>query len=148
MSFSVDRKRVHDTEVKVFKGFRDFVLRGNVMDLAVAVIIGAAFTSIVTALTKNIISPLIAAIVGEPNFDNLIWNVHGGKVQYGTFLTAVIDFLILAAVIYFFLVLPTQYLLAKMKPQEAAPPPMKTCPQCLSDIPDAARRCKFCTQPL
>lgn len=148
MTFSVNTKKLHDTEVKVFKGFRDFVLRGNVMDLAVAVIIGAAFTSIVTALTKNIISPLIAAIVGEPNFDNLIWYVHGGKVQYGTFLTAVIDFIILAAVIYFILVLPTQWLLAKFKPQEAAPPPMKTCPQCLSDIPDAARRCKFCTQPV
>lgn len=148
MTFSVNTRKLHDTEVKVFKGFRDFVLRGNVMDLAVAVIIGAAFTSIVTALTKNIISPLIAAIVGEPNFDNLIWYVHGGKVQYGTFLTAVIDFIILAAVIYFILVLPTQWLLAKFKPQEAAPPPMKTCPQCLSDIPDAARRCKFCTQPV
>jgi large conductance mechanosensitive channel len=132
----------------VFKGFRDFILRGNVMDLAVAVIIGAAFTNIVTALTKNIISPLIAALVGEPNFDYLVWNVHGGKVQYGTFLTAVIDFLILAAVVYFLLVLPTQYLLKKFKPHEAAPPPTKTCPQCLSDIPDAARRCRFCTQPV
>jgi large conductance mechanosensitive channel len=148
MAFSVDRKKLHDTEVRVFKGFRDFILRGNVMDLAVAVIIGAAFTNIVTALTKNIISPLIAAFVGEPNFDSLVWNVHGGKVQYGTFLTAMIDFLILAAVVYFFLVMPTQYLLSKMKPQEAAPPPMKICPQCLSDIPDAARRCKFCTQPV
>jgi large conductance mechanosensitive channel len=148
MAFSVDTKKLHETEVRVFKGFRDFILRGNVMDLAVAVIIGAAFTNIVTALTKNIISPLIAAMVGEPNFDYLVWNVHGGKVQYGTFLTAVIDFLILAAVVYFLLVLPTQYLLAKFKPQEAAPPPTKACPQCLSDIPDAARRCKFCTQPV
>jgi len=144
----VNSKKLKDTEVKVFKGFRDFILRGNVMDLAVAVIIGAAFTAIVTALTKNIISPLIAAFIGEPNFDNLVWNVHGGKVQYGSFLTAVIDFLILAAVIYFLLVLPTQYLLSKFKPQEAAPPPTKICPQCLSDIPDAAKRCKFCTQPV
>ncbi len=71
MAFSVDTKKLHETEVKVFKGFRDFILRGNVMDLAVAVIIGAAFTNIVTALTKNIISPLIAAMVGEPNFDYL-----------------------------------------------------------------------------
>jgi large conductance mechanosensitive channel len=129
-------------------GFKKFLMRGNVMDLAVAVIIGAAFTNIVTALTKNIISPLIAAMVGEPNFDYLIWNVHGGKVQYGTFLTAVIDFLILAAVVYFLLVLPTQYLLKKFNPEEAEPPAMKPCPQCLSDIPIAAKRCKFCTQPV
>jgi large conductance mechanosensitive channel len=148
MPFSVDTKKLHETEVRVFKGFRDFILRGNVMDLAVAVIIGAAFTNIVTALTKNIISPLIAAMVGEPNFDYLIWNVHGGKVQYGTFLTAVIDFLILAAVVYFLLVLPTQYLLKKFNPEEAEPPAMKPCPQCLSDIPIAAKRCKFCTQPV
>jgi large conductance mechanosensitive channel len=132
----------------MLKGFRDFVLRGNVMDLAVAVIIGAAFTAIVTALTKNVISPLIGAIVGQPNFDYLVWTVHGGKVQYGTFITAVIDFLILAAVVYFFLVLPTQYLLKKFSPQEAEPPATKPCPQCLSDIPVAATRCKFCTQPV
>lgn len=132
----------------MLKGFRDFVLRGNVMDLAVAVIIGAAFTAIVTALTQNIISPLIAAIVGKPNFDYLVWNVHGGQVKYGSFVTAVIDFLILAFVIYFFLVLPTQYLLKKFTPQKAEPPTTKPCPQCLSDIPIAATRCKFCTQPV
>jgi large conductance mechanosensitive channel len=132
----------------MLKGFRDFVLRGNVMDLAVAVIIGAAFTAIVTALTQNIISPLIAAFVGKPNFDSMVWNVNGGLVKYGTFLTAVVDFLILAAVVYFFLVLPTQYLLKKFSPAEAEPPVTKACPQCLSDIPIAASRCKFCTQPV
>ena len=132
----------------MLKGFRDFVLRGNVMDLAVAVIIGAAFTAIVTALTQNIISPLIAAFVGKPNFDSMVWNVNGGLVKYGTFLTAVVDFLILAAVVYFFLVLPTQYLLKKFNPEKAEPPAMKPCPQCLSDIPIAATRCKFCTQPV
>ena len=132
----------------MLKGFRDFILRGNVMDLAVAVIIGAAFTEIVTALTKNIITPLIAAVVGKPNFDYLLVNVHGGQVKYGTFFTAVIDFLILAAVVYFFLVLPTQYLLKKFSPEKAAPPSTKPCPQCLSDIPIAATRCRFCTQPV
>ena len=132
----------------MLKGFRDFILRGNVMDLAVAVIIGAAFTEIVTALTKNIITPLIAAVVGKPNFDNLLVNVHGGQVKYGTFFTAVIDFLILAAVVYFFLVLPTQYLLKKFNPPAAEPPATKACPQCLGDIPVAATRCKFCTQPV
>ena len=132
----------------MLKGFRDFILRGNVMDLAVAVIIGAAFTEIVTALTKNIITPLIAAVVGKPNFDYLLVNVHGGQVKYGTFFTAVIDFLILAAVVYFFLVLPTQYLLKKFSPEKASPPSTKPCPQCLSDIPIAATRCRFCTQPV
>lgn len=132
----------------MLKGFRDFVLRGNVMDLAVAVIIGAAFTAIVTALTQNIISPLIAAFVGKPNFDYLVWNVHGGVVKYGTFVTAVIDFLILAGVVYFFLVLPTQYLLKKFSPEKAEPPTTKACPQCKSDIPIDATRCKFCTQPV
>jgi large conductance mechanosensitive channel len=132
----------------MIKGFRDFVLRGNVMDLAVAVIIGAAFTAIVTALTANIINPLLGAVVGKPNFDYLVANVHGGDVKYGTFLTAVVNFLLIAAVVYIFLVLPTQYLLKKFNPPAAEPPPMKACPQCLGDIPVAATRCKFCTQPV
>ena len=132
----------------MLKGFRDFVLRGNVMDLAVAVIIGAAFTSIITALTANIINPLLGALIGKPNFDYLVANVHGGDVKYGTFFTSVVNFLLIAAVVYFFLVLPTQYLLKKFNPPAAEPPAMKACPQCLGDIPAAATRCKFCTQPV
>jgi large conductance mechanosensitive channel len=133
----------------MLKGFRDFILRGNVMDLAVAVIIGTAFTAIVTALTANIINPLLGAIIGKPNFDNLILHVHRGEIKYGSFLTAVVNFLLIAAVVYFFLVLPTQYLLKKFNPPAAEPPPTtKTCLQCLSDIPLAATRCKFCTQPV
>jgi large conductance mechanosensitive channel len=132
----------------MFKGFRDFILRGNVMDLAVAVIIGAAFTSIVTALTSNIINPLLGAMVGKPNFDYLVGHVNGGVIEYGKFFTAIVNFLLIAAVIYFFLVLPTQYLLKKFNPAEAAPPATKTCPECLSDIPVAAHRCKFCGQPV
>jgi large conductance mechanosensitive channel len=129
----------------MLKGFRDFVLRGNVMDLAVAVIIGAAFTAIVTALTTNIISPLLGAIVGKPNFDYLLAHINGGAIEYGKFFTAVVNFLIIAGVVYFFLVLPTQYLLKKFHPQ-VTPPTTRPCPQCLSDIPVAATRCKFCTQ--
>lgn len=132
----------------MLKGFRDFVLRGNVMDLAVAVIIGAAFTSIVTALTTNIINPLLGAIVGKPNFDYLVANVHGGAIEYGKFITAIVNFLLIAAVVYFFLVLPTQYLLKKFNPPVAAPPATKPCPECLSDIPIPAHRCKFCGQPV
>ena len=132
----------------MLKGFRDFILRGNVMDLAVAFIIGAAFTSIVTALTTNIINPLLGAVVGKPNFDYLVAHLHGGEIKYGTFLTAVINFLLIAAVIYFFLVAPTQYLLKKFNPPAppAVPAALKPCPQCLSDIPAAATRCKYCAQ--
>jgi len=132
----------------MFKGFRDFILRGNVMDLAVAVIIGAAFTAIITALTTNIISPLLGAFVGKPNFDYLVGHVNGAEIKYGAFITAVVNFLILAAVIYFLLVLPTQYLLKKFSPQKAEPPSTKACPQCLGDIPINATRCKYCTQPV
>jgi large conductance mechanosensitive channel len=132
----------------MLKGFRDFVLRGNVMDLAVAVIIGAAFTAIVTALTENIIKPFLGAIIGKPDFGYLIAYVHGGKIMYGNFITAIVNFLILALVVYFFLVLPTQYLLKRFNPPAVAPPATKACPQCLGDIPLAATRCKFCTQPV
>ena len=134
----------------MLKGFRDFVLRGNVMDLAVAVIIGAAFTAIVTALTENIIKPLLGALIGKPDFGYLVATMKDGtvKILYGNFLTAVVNFLILACVVYFFLVLPTQYLLKKFNPPAAVPPSTKACPQCLGDIPVAATRCKFCTQPV
>jgi len=133
----------------MLKGFRDFILRGNVMDLAVAVIIGGAFTAIVTALTKNIITPLMAAIIGKPNFDYLVLHIHRGEIEYGSFLTAVVNFLLIATVIYFFLVMPAQYLRKKFDPPPPpAPPSTKPCPQCLSDIPIAATRCKFCTQPV
>jgi large conductance mechanosensitive channel len=132
----------------MLKGFRDFILRGNVMDLAVAFIIGAAFTAIVTALTTNVINPLLGALIGKPNYDYLVFNLHGGVIKYGTFITAIINFLLIAGVVYFFLVLPTQYLLKKFNPPVVAPPTTKPCPQCLGDIPLAATRCKFCTQPV
>lgn len=132
----------------MLKGFRDFILRGNVMDLAVAVIIGAAFTAIVTALTTNIINPLMGALIGKPNFDYLVAHINGGEIKYGVFITAVINFLLIAAVVYFFLVVPTQYLLKKFNPPAVEPVVNKACPQCLGDIPIAATRCKFCTQPV
>ena len=133
----------------MIKGFRDFILRGNVVDLAVAVIIGAAFGSVVTALTTDIITPLIAAIVGKPSFGEMILTVHGGKILYGDFLNAIIDFVLKASVVYFFIVVPLGYLLTKVKgPVPEAPPATKVCAQCLSDIPLAAKRCKFCTEPV
>ncbi|MHB8303130.1 MAG: large conductance mechanosensitive channel protein MscL [Acidobacteriaceae bacterium] len=131
----------------MLRGFRDFVLRGNVIDLAVAVVIGGAFTGIVTALVGDIINPLIAAIFKKPDFSYLTLHVHGGVVQYGLFLNAVIAFLIIAFVIYFGVVLPVSKLLARFnKPVPVVPPAMKTCSECLSDIPAAARRCSHCTQ--
>jgi len=130
----------------MFKGFREFVLRGNVVDLAIAVVIGAAFTAIVNSLVKDIINPLIAATVGHPNFSSLVVHLHGGVITYGNFLNALISFLIIAAVVYFGVVLPVGKILARFKPVPAAPPAMKTCPECLSEIPAAAHRCAHCTQ--
>lgn len=132
----------------MFKGFRDFILRGNVVDLAVAVIIGAAFTAIVTSLTEKIINPLLGAVIGKPNFGYLVAHINGGEIRYGDFITAIINFLLIAGVVYFFLVLPIQYLLKKFNPPAVVPPATKPCPQCLSDIPIPATRCKFCTQPV
>lgn len=129
----------------MFKGFRDFILRGNVIDLAVAVIIGAAFASITKSLVEDIITPLIAAVAGKPDFSALVFTVNGTPIKYGNFLNAVVYFLIIAFVIYFFLVLPVQKLIARMKGPEAAT--TKPCVECLSDIPLAAHRCKFCGQP-
>jgi len=120
----------------MLKGFRDFILRGNVIDLAVAVIIGAAFTSIVTSLVTDIINPLIAAIV----------SLHGGVIKYGNFLNSAIAFALIAAVVYFFIVLPVNTLLLRLR--GPAPSSTKPCPQCFGDIPLAATRCKFCTQSL
>jgi large conductance mechanosensitive channel len=130
----------------MFKGFRDFILRGNVVDLAVAVIIGVAFGAIVNSLVKDIITPLIAATVGKPDFSALVLHLHGGVITYGNFLNAAISFLLIASAVYFLLVLPMQYVLARVNKPAAAT--TKPCPECLSDIPLAAKRCRFCTQPV
>jgi large conductance mechanosensitive channel len=128
------------------KGFKEFILRGNVLDLAVAVVIGAAFTAVVTALVKDLLTPLIAAIAGAPDFSGIAFTVNGSKLLIGDFLNAIIAFLMLATVVYFFVVLPMNTLMARLKRGEVAPDPTsKKCPECLSDIPIGARRCAFCT---
>lgn len=132
----------------MLKGFRDFILRGNVMDLAVAVVIGAAFTAIVNALVADIVNPLIAALVHKPDFSALILDINGGKVKYGDFMNAVISFLLIAATVYFVFVLPVNALMKKFHPAKAAPPTTHPCPECLSDIPLTARRCAHCGQPV
>ncbi|HEX4032195.1 MAG TPA: large conductance mechanosensitive channel protein MscL [Terracidiphilus sp.] len=133
----------------MLKGFRDFILRGNVVDLAVAVILGTAFNGIVTSLVGDVINPLIAATVGKPNFSSVILHVGGGQIKVGNFLNAAVSFLIVAIVVYFFIVIPVNSLLNRFKkPVPAAPPSTKICPECLSEIPLAARRCAHCTQPV
>jgi large conductance mechanosensitive channel len=129
----------------MLKGFRDFILRGNVVDLAVAVIIGGAFGAIVKSLVSDIINPLIAAVVGKPDFSALVLQVNGGKVTYGNFLNEVINFVLVAAAIYFFLFFPMNKVVARLKKTDAAPT-TKPCPECLSEIPLAARRCSHCAQ--
>jgi len=133
----------------MLKGFRDFVLRGNVVDLAVAVIIGAAFNAIVNSMVKDLLTQFIAAIVGKPDFSGVVFKLNGTPIYIGNFINAAISFLIVASVVYFGIVLPLNTLLAKMKKTEApAPPASKTCPECLSEIPLAARRCAHCAQPV
>jgi large conductance mechanosensitive channel len=128
------------------KGFKQFMMRGNVLDLAVAVVIGAAFGAVVTALVKDLITPLIAAIVGKPDFSAIQFEVNGSKFLIGDFINALVSFVLIAAAVYFFVILPVNHLMARMRRGEAPPDPTtKECPECLSVIPIAARRCAFCT---
>jgi large conductance mechanosensitive channel len=130
----------------MFKGFRDFVLRGNVVDLAVGVVIGAAFGTVVTAFVKDLLTPLIAALVKKPDFSGFAWDVNGSKFLYGDFVNAIISFLLIATAVYYFVVLPVNHLMKRFEKQ--ALPDKKKCPECQSDIPVAAKRCGFCTQPI
>jgi large conductance mechanosensitive channel len=125
-------------------GFRAFLLRGNVVDLAVAVVIGAAFGAVVTAFVADFVTPLIAAIGGKPDFSKLYFTVNHSKFLYGAFINALLAFLVIAAVVYFFVVAPYSRLMARFNPQPQ-PAPERTCPYCLSHIPVAATRCPFCT---
>jgi large conductance mechanosensitive channel len=131
----------------MLRDFKQFILRGNVVDLAVAVVIGAAFGAIVTSLVKDVITPLIAAIGGKPDFSNLYFTINHSKIMYGDFLNAFIAFLILAAAIFFLIVQPINKLTElSNRNKTPADPTEKKCPHCLSEIPKAAKRCAFCTQ--
>jgi len=125
------------------KGFREFLTRGNLLELAVAVIIGTAFTAVVTAIVKDLITPLIAAIWKQPNFSTLTFTVHGSKFLYGDFINALLTFVIIAAVVYFLIVLPMAKLIMRLERNKEATE--RDCPECLSSIPFAATRCKYCT---
>jgi large conductance mechanosensitive channel len=130
-------------------GFKQFILRGNVLDLAVAVVMGAAFSAVVTALVKDLLTPLIAAVAGSPDFSGIAVSVNGSKLLIGDFLNAIIAFLMMATVVYFFVVLPVNSLMARMRRGETPPDPTtKKCPECLSEVAIGARRCAFCTSAL
>ena len=128
--------------------FRDFVLRGNVVELAVAVVIGAAFGALVTQFVASFITPLIAAIGGEPDFGDLAFTLNGAQFRYGLFLNALIAFLIIATVVFFFVVKPVNALTERLLPAKPVDRPTRECPECLSDVPAAASRCSFCTAPI
>jgi large conductance mechanosensitive channel len=125
--------------------FRKFILRGNVVDLAVAVVIGAAFGAVVTSFVENLITPLIAAIGGQPDFSEIGFTINGSRFNVGAVVNALVSFLIIAAVVFFFVVRPVTKLMERFLPQTPEPAPTRTCPECLSDVPVGARRCAFCT---
>jgi len=133
----------------MLSGFKQFILRGNVVDLAVGVVIGAAFGSVVAALTKDLVTPLIAALVKAPDFSALKGTINGSTFLYGDFLNTLISFLLVAGAVYFFVVTPINALIARSRKDPApADPTTRKCPECLSEIPIDARRCSHCSQPV
>ena len=133
----------------MLSGFKQFILRGNVVDLAVGVVIGAAFGAVVAAFTKAFLTPLLAVMVGQPDFSAVAFTVRGTTFPVGEFVNAVISFLLIAAAVYFFVVTPINALVARMRKADApADPTTRKCPECLSEIPLEARRCAFCSQPV
>ena len=125
--------------MKLIQGYKEFISRGNVIDLAVAVVIGAAFTALVNSMVADLLTPIIAAIIGEPDFSALSFTIRGSEFTYGNFINALIAFLSVAAVVYFFVVTPLNHL---KRDEEAS---TRECPECLSEIPNKATRCAHCT---
>lgn len=133
----------------MLSGFKQFILRGNVVDMAVGVVVGAAFATVVGAFTKDLLTPLIAAIVGKPDFSAIKFTVNGSVFALGDFINAAVAFLLVAAAVYFFVVTPVNMLVARMRKAPApADPTTKKCGECLSEIPIDARRCAHCGQPV
>jgi len=133
----------------MFTGFRQFLLRGNVIDLAVAVVIGGAFGTVVAAMVKDLLTPLIAAVVAQPDFSAITFTINGSQFLIGDFINALLAFVLISAAVYFFVVVPVNAIAARRARGEAPPDPTtKKCPECLSEVPIAARRCAFCTSTL
>jgi large conductance mechanosensitive channel len=130
----------------MLQGFKQFILRGNVVDMAVGVVIGAAFAGVVGSFTNDLLTPLIAALVGKPDFSAITFTIGSGVFKLGLFLNALVSFLLIAAAVYFFVVTPVNALVARMRKAPPVDPTTKKCPECLSEIPLEARRCSFCTQ--
>lgn len=131
------------------KGFKQFLLRGNAVDLAVGVVIGAAFGNIINSLVKGLLTPFIAAVVKQPDFSAISFTIRGSKFLFGDFVNAVVSFVIIAAAVYFAVVLPMNALMAHVQRSDTpTQPSTKKCPECLSEIPIEARRCAHCTQPV
>jgi large conductance mechanosensitive channel len=129
----------------MLREFRAFILRGNLVDLAVAVVVGTAFTAVVNALVRDIITPLIAALGGKPDFGDLAFTIYGSRFAYGDFFNAVLTFLIVAAVMFFLVIKPVNVLMDRFSTEPDVDSPTRPCPECLSQIPQAASRCSFCT---
>lgn len=128
--------------------FRQFLLRGSVVDLAVGVVIGAAFGAVVTSLVEDIITPIVAAVFGQPDFADLTFTVNASVFRYGEFLNTVIAFLTIATAVFWLVVLPVNRLMARLRPERSVDEPTRACPECLSDVPREAHRCAFCTSQL
>jgi large conductance mechanosensitive channel len=129
-------------------GFKQFLLRGNVVDLAVGVVVGAAFGGVVTAFTKDLLTPLIASVAGKPNFAAIQFTINNSRFLVGDFVNAVVSFLIVAVAVYYFVVLPVNALVSRSRREPPADPTTKKCPECMSEIAIGAKRCAFCTSPL
>jgi large conductance mechanosensitive channel len=127
------------------KDFKEFLLRGNLVDLAVGVVIGLAFAAVISALVADLITPLIAAIGGKPDFGSLSFTINGSHFLYGHFINALITFVVIAAVVFFLVIKPVNALMARRRTEPPVAPETRPCPECLSEIPLAARRCAFCT---
>ncbi len=132
----------------MLKGFYAFIMRGNVIDLAVAVVVGAAFGAVVAAFVKDLVTPLIAAIFGKPDFGKIGFTIHHSRFPIGDLINVLISFLLVAAAVYFLIVVPMNAVTTRLKKPGDAPPALKECPECLSEIPAPARRCRFCTAQL
>lgn len=133
----------------MLKGFQQFIMRGNVLDLAVAVVIGGAFGAVITALVKDLLTPLIAALVGQPDFSAITFTVNGSQFLVGDFINVLLSFVMIAAAVYFFVVVPVNAVVERRRRGMSPPDPTtKKCSECLSEIPIAARRCAFCTSPV
>ena len=129
----------------MLREFRAFILRGNLVDLAIAVVVGTAFTAVVNAIVKDLITPLIAAVGGEPNFGDLDFTINGSRFAYGDFLNALVTFLLVSAVLFFLVIKPVNALMDALRTEPEVESPTRPCPECLSQIPRAASRCMFCT---